>query len=130
MTATTANANGPSVTCRCQPVRLRTSYSSSPPPPSAGSKHSSTTHRFPATVTDSASAVAGRPPHTKSDTSDGRDGLRRISRHRWHRGGFGQLSRVRAHSYHRGPLRPAPLLSRGHASAGTSASNAFARTRP
>ena len=44
-----------SVTCRCQPVQDRTSYSSSPTSPLAASKQASIVQRVPATRTRSAS---------------------------------------------------------------------------
>jgi hypothetical protein len=51
ITATTARAHRLNVTCRCQPVQLRTSYSSSPQSPFASSNRSSIAQRAPATRT-------------------------------------------------------------------------------
>ena len=48
------------VTCRCQPVQARTSYSSSLTSPFAASKQASTSRRVPATRTRSASVAPGR----------------------------------------------------------------------
>src|SRR5438874_1963022 len=82
ITATTARANRLSVTCRCHPDQLRTSYSSSPQSPFASSNRSSTAHRAPATRTSSSGVVPGGPPQAKYATSSGSDVLRRISTHR------------------------------------------------
>src|SRR5205085_7297842 len=99
-----------------------------PAVPLASSNRSSIAQRAPATRTRSSNVVAGGPPQAKDATSAGSDTPRRISSHRAYSSGSGQLVRSAAQSYTRGPFAPAPQLTRCQASAGTSASNAFART--
>src|SRR5262249_11975897 len=112
----------------CHPVHERTSYSSNPQSPLANSNRSSTAQRAPATRTNSASVVAGGPPHAKYATSVGSDVLRRINSQRAYSAGSGGVGRVTAQSDPRGPSDPSPQLSLCQASAGTPASNVPTRT--
>src|SRR5271165_777840 len=98
MTATTASANSDNTVCRCQPVQLRTSYSSRPQSPLAISKHSSIDQRTPAIRTKSSRVVCGGPPQAQYATSAGFDRSRRISSQRAYLCGSRLLIRVTAQS--------------------------------